>query len=135
MGIPWFVAATVLSINHVNSLKLESECAAPGEKPQFLGVREQRVTHLLIFLTIGLSVLLTPLLSVSIHYTVYTRLFTISNTILVLIQYCFSAHSNASTVRRISVHGSVVIEWTAIFRSNIDHVHASQVPTRLHVSA
>lgn len=38
-GLPWFVAATVLSINHVNSLKLESECAAPGEKPQFLGVR------------------------------------------------------------------------------------------------
>lgn len=58
-----FVAATVLSINHVNSLKLESECAAPGEKPQFLGVREQRVTHILIFLTIGCSVFLTPLLS------------------------------------------------------------------------
>ncbi|XP_043950524.1 electroneutral sodium bicarbonate exchanger 1 isoform X9 [Drosophila biarmipes] len=62
MGLPWFVAATVLSINHVNSLKLESECSAPGEKPQFLGVREQRVTHILIFLTIGGSVLLTPLL-------------------------------------------------------------------------
>ncbi|XP_066906807.1 electroneutral sodium bicarbonate exchanger 1 isoform X4 [Halyomorpha halys] len=62
MGLPWFVAATVLSINHVNSLKLESECAAPGEKPQFLGVREQRVTHVLIFLMIGLSVLITPLL-------------------------------------------------------------------------
>lgn len=62
MGLPWFVAATVLSINHVNSLKLESECAAPGEKPQFLGVREQRVTHILIFLTIGLSVFLTPML-------------------------------------------------------------------------
>jgi sodium bicarbonate transporter 10 len=39
MGLPWFVAATVLSINHVNSLKVESECAAPGEKPHFLGVR------------------------------------------------------------------------------------------------
>ncbi|XP_033608237.1 electrogenic sodium bicarbonate cotransporter 1 isoform X3 [Cryptotermes secundus] len=62
MGLPWFVAATVLSINHVNSLKLESECAAPGEKPQFLGVREQRVTHILIFLMIGLSVVLTPVL-------------------------------------------------------------------------
>ncbi|XP_026844555.1 electroneutral sodium bicarbonate exchanger 1 isoform X10 [Drosophila persimilis] len=62
MGLPWFVAATVLSINHVNSLKLESECSAPGEKPQFLGVREQRVTHIMIFLTIGVSVLLTPLL-------------------------------------------------------------------------
>lgn len=63
MGIPWFVAATVLSMNHVNSLKMESESAAPGEKPQFLGVREQRVTHLGIFVMIGLSVLLTPLLS------------------------------------------------------------------------
>ncbi|XP_061943324.1 electroneutral sodium bicarbonate exchanger 1 isoform X7 [Apis cerana] len=62
MGLPWFVAATVLSINHVNSLKLESECAAPGEKPRFLGVREQRVTHILIFLMIGCSVLLTPML-------------------------------------------------------------------------
>ncbi|XP_059486038.1 electrogenic sodium bicarbonate cotransporter 1 isoform X3 [Neocloeon triangulifer] len=64
MGLPWFVAATVLSINHVNSLKLESECAAPGEKPQFLGVREQRVTHILIFATIGLSVALTPMLQI-----------------------------------------------------------------------
>ncbi|KAG8247287.1 Sodium bicarbonate cotransporter 3 [Homalodisca vitripennis] len=63
MGLPWFVAATVLSINHVNSLKLESECAAPGDKPQFLGVREQRVTHILIFLMIGLSVTITPILS------------------------------------------------------------------------
>ncbi|KAL9926593.1 na[+]-driven anion exchanger 1 isoform 2-T2 [Glossina fuscipes fuscipes] len=63
LGLPWFVAATVLSINHVNSLKLESECSAPGEKPRFLGVREQRVTHVLIFLTIGISVFLTPVLS------------------------------------------------------------------------
>lgn len=63
LGIPWFVAATVLSINHVNSLKVESETAAPGEKPQFLGVREQRATHIMIFLTIGCSVKLTPLLS------------------------------------------------------------------------
>ncbi|XP_068084694.1 electroneutral sodium bicarbonate exchanger 1 isoform X3 [Anabrus simplex] len=62
LGLPWFVAATVLSINHVNSLKLESECAAPGEKPQFLGVREQRVTHILIFVMIGMSVVLTPML-------------------------------------------------------------------------
>ena len=39
MGLPWFVAATVLSINHVRSLTRESESAAPGERPQFLGVR------------------------------------------------------------------------------------------------
>lgn len=62
-GLPWFVAATVLSINHVRSLYRESESAAPGERPQFLGIREQRVTHILIFITVGLSVFLTPILS------------------------------------------------------------------------
>lgn len=61
-GLPWFVAATVLSINHVNSLKVESECAAPGEKPRFLGVRENRITHILIFTVIGLSVVMTSIL-------------------------------------------------------------------------
>jgi len=63
LGLPWFVAATVLSINHVRSLYRESESAAPGERPQFLGIREQRVTHVLIFITVGLSVFLTPILS------------------------------------------------------------------------
>uniref|UniRef100_T1IXC2 Anion exchange protein n=1 Tax=Strigamia maritima TaxID=126957 RepID=T1IXC2_STRMM len=62
MGLPWFVAGTVLSVTHVNTLKVESECAAPGEKPKFKGVREQRVTHMAIFVMIGLSVILTPVL-------------------------------------------------------------------------
>uniref|UniRef100_H2YXZ4 Anion exchange protein n=1 Tax=Ciona savignyi TaxID=51511 RepID=H2YXZ4_CIOSA len=62
MGLPWFVAATVLSITHVNSLKMESETTAPGEAPKFLGVREQRVTGIMIFLMIGVSVFLTPIL-------------------------------------------------------------------------
>ncbi|XP_035008297.2 electroneutral sodium bicarbonate exchanger 1 [Hippoglossus stenolepis] len=59
MGLPWFVAATVLSISHVNSLKLESESSAPGEQPRFLGIREQRLTGLLIFLLMGCSVFFT----------------------------------------------------------------------------
>ncbi|XP_008321190.1 sodium bicarbonate cotransporter 3-like isoform X2 [Cynoglossus semilaevis] len=62
MGLPWFVAATVLSISHVNSLKLESECAAPGEQPKFLGIREQRVTGFLIFTLMGCSVFMTSVL-------------------------------------------------------------------------
>ncbi|KAM8758227.1 sodium bicarbonate cotransporter 3 isoform 3-T3 [Rhynchonycteris naso] len=62
MGLPWFVAATVLSISHVNSLKLESECSAPGEQPKFLGIREQRVTGLMIFILMGLSVFMTSVL-------------------------------------------------------------------------
>ncbi|XP_060890468.1 sodium bicarbonate cotransporter 3-like isoform X2 [Labrus mixtus] len=62
MGLPWFVAATVLSISHVNSLKLESECAAPGEQPKFLGIREQRVTGFMIFFLMGCSVFMTSAL-------------------------------------------------------------------------
>lgn len=62
MGLPWFVAATVLSISHVNSLKVESGCAAPGEQPKFLGIREQRVTGFMIFILMGCSVFMTSAL-------------------------------------------------------------------------
>ncbi|XP_060717166.1 sodium bicarbonate cotransporter 3 isoform X2 [Tachysurus vachellii] len=62
MGLPWFVAATVLSISHVNSLKVESQCSAPGEQPKFLGIREQRVTGFMIFILMGLSVFMTSVL-------------------------------------------------------------------------
>lgn len=39
MGLPWYVAATVISIAHIDSLKMETETSAPGEQPKFLGVR------------------------------------------------------------------------------------------------
>ena len=39
MGLPWYVAATVISIAHIDSLKMETEPSAPGEQPKFLGVR------------------------------------------------------------------------------------------------
>ncbi len=63
LGFPWCEASTVPSITHVNSLKKESEGAAPGEKPQFLGVREQRVTALVAFSLFGLSAFAAPILS------------------------------------------------------------------------
>uniref|UniRef100_A0A673A5V6 Anion exchange protein n=1 Tax=Sphaeramia orbicularis TaxID=375764 RepID=A0A673A5V6_9TELE len=62
MGLPWYVAATVISIAHIDSLKMESETSAPGEQPQFLGVREQRLTGILVFVLTGLSVFLAPIL-------------------------------------------------------------------------
>ncbi|XP_023676484.1 electrogenic sodium bicarbonate cotransporter 4 isoform X1 [Paramormyrops kingsleyae] len=62
MGLPWYVAATVISIAHIDSLKMESECSAPGEQPQFLGVREQRVTGILVFVLTGVSIFLAPIL-------------------------------------------------------------------------
>ncbi|XP_033728588.1 electrogenic sodium bicarbonate cotransporter 1-like [Pecten maximus] len=62
LGLPWYVAATVTAIAHVMSLKKTSECTAPGEKPTFLGVREQRVTGLLVGIFSGLAVLITSIL-------------------------------------------------------------------------
>ncbi|XP_039187876.1 electroneutral sodium bicarbonate exchanger 1 isoform X2 [Crotalus tigris] len=62
MGLPWYVAATVISISHVNSLRLESTVAAPGEQPKFLGIIEQRATGVMIFVLMGLSVFITSVL-------------------------------------------------------------------------
>ena len=62
LGLPWCEAATVLSIAHVQSLTRESKSAAPGEKPKFLGILEQRITHIAIFVLVGLSVFMTPML-------------------------------------------------------------------------
>ncbi|XP_077593335.1 electrogenic sodium bicarbonate cotransporter 1-like [Stigmatopora nigra] len=62
MGLPWYVAATVISIAHIDSLKMETETSAPGEQPKFLGVREQRVTGIIVFILTGLSVLMAPVL-------------------------------------------------------------------------
>ncbi|XP_031695123.1 electrogenic sodium bicarbonate cotransporter 4-like isoform X1 [Anarrhichthys ocellatus] len=62
MGLPWYVAATVISIAHIDSLRMESESSAPGEQPQFLGVREQRLTGILVFVLTGLSIFLAPVL-------------------------------------------------------------------------
>ncbi|KAH0515934.1 Electrogenic sodium bicarbonate cotransporter 4 [Microtus ochrogaster] len=63
-GLPWYVAATVISIAHIDSLKMETETSAPGEQPQFLGVREQRVTGIMVFILTGISVFLAPILKV-----------------------------------------------------------------------
>ncbi|XP_031726353.1 solute carrier family 4 member 4a isoform X3 [Anarrhichthys ocellatus] len=62
MGLPWYVAATVISIAHIDSLKMETETSAPGEQPKFLGVREQRLTGVVVFILTGLSVFMSPIL-------------------------------------------------------------------------
>lgn len=61
-GLPWLVAATVRSLNHVRSLATSEEVIlASGErKERVIHVRETRVTSLAIHLLIGLSLLLLP---------------------------------------------------------------------------
>ncbi|XP_022111839.1 electroneutral sodium bicarbonate exchanger 1-like [Acanthaster planci] len=62
LGMPWFVAATVLSINHVDSLRVMSKTVIPGEPPKVEGCLEQRVTGLLVFIMMGVSSLMTGIL-------------------------------------------------------------------------
>jgi mannitol/fructose-specific phosphotransferase system IIA component (Ntr-type) len=63
-GLPWLVAATVRSLNHVRSLATVEEVVSPnGEtRDRVIHVRENRLTGLAIHLLIGLSLLLLPLL-------------------------------------------------------------------------
>merc|ERR1712110_882034 len=63
LGLPWYVAATVRSIAHIQSLKVyDTKNAVPGQPANFIGVLEQRVTGLIIFIFIGSSVFLSSIL-------------------------------------------------------------------------
>ncbi|NXS96555.1 S4A4 protein, partial [Jacana jacana] len=61
-GLPWYVSATVISLAHMESLRKESATSAPGEHPEFLGIREQRLTGLAVFVLTGVSVFMAPIL-------------------------------------------------------------------------
>ncbi|MDP7204154.1 MAG: HCO3- transporter, partial [Pirellulaceae bacterium] len=64
-GLPWLVAATVRSLNHVRSLATMEVVVKPsGEShEQVVHVRENRLTGLTIHLMLGFSLLLLPVLA------------------------------------------------------------------------
>uniref|UniRef100_A0A2K6GV05 Anion exchange protein n=1 Tax=Propithecus coquereli TaxID=379532 RepID=A0A2K6GV05_PROCO len=62
LGLPWYVSATVISLAHMDSLRRESRACAPGQPPSFLGIREQRLTGLVVFILTGVSIFLAPVL-------------------------------------------------------------------------
>ncbi|XP_028618535.1 anion exchange protein 4 isoform X2 [Grammomys surdaster] len=62
LGLPWYVSATVISLAHMDSLRRESKACVPGEVPNFLGIREQRLTGLVVFILTGVSIFLAPVL-------------------------------------------------------------------------
>ncbi|XP_075826980.1 anion exchange protein 4 isoform X5 [Microtus pennsylvanicus] len=62
LGLPWYVSATVISLAHMDSLRRESRACVPGEAPHFLGIREQRLTGLVVFILTGVSIFLAPVL-------------------------------------------------------------------------
>ncbi len=63
-GLPWLVAATVRSLNHVRSLATSEEVRVPGgeTKERIIHVNETRMTGLAIHILIGLSLLFMPLM-------------------------------------------------------------------------
>jgi mannitol/fructose-specific phosphotransferase system IIA component (Ntr-type) len=62
-GLPWMVAATVRSLNHVRSLALlKTEQQRDGVHERVVGVVENRVTGLMVHVLVGLSLLALPLL-------------------------------------------------------------------------
>ena len=65
-GLPWLVAATVWSLNHVRSLATLEEVVAPGgaTRERIIHVRETRLTGLSIHLLVGVSLCLLPVLNV-----------------------------------------------------------------------
>ncbi|KAM5299862.1 anion exchange protein 4 isoform 4-T4 [Ctenodactylus gundi] len=62
LGLPWYVSATVISLAHMDSLRRESRACAPGQAPIFLGIREQRLTGVVVFILTGVSIFLAPIL-------------------------------------------------------------------------
>ncbi len=63
-GLPWLVAATVRSLNHVRSLATVEEVVKPGgeTKEKIIHTRETRVSGFMIHLLIGVSLFFLPLL-------------------------------------------------------------------------
>ncbi len=63
-GLPWLVAATVRSLNHMRSLATVDEAIGRdgSTRERVIHVRENRVTGLGIHILIGLSLLLLPLI-------------------------------------------------------------------------
>ena len=63
-GLPWLVAATVRSLNHLRSLATTEERVDPSGQThdRIIHVRENRITGVVIHLLIGLSILAIPLL-------------------------------------------------------------------------
>jgi len=63
-GLPWIVAATVHSLNHVRSLASHHVVEKDGEtREEIESVRENRVSPLLVHALIGISLLFLPLVS------------------------------------------------------------------------
>jgi len=61
-GGPWICAATVRAVAHVSALTVHATSGIPGEGQKTVGVRDQRVTFLVVSIMLGISIVLGPVL-------------------------------------------------------------------------
>ena len=64
MGGPWICAATVRAMSHVSALTVMSTDHAPGEPPRIVGVKDQRLSFLLVSVILGIGPFLGPVLKI-----------------------------------------------------------------------
>ena len=57
-GIPWLCAAPVRTVAHWASLATYSQSNIPGEKNKLISVREQRITAIIVHVSIGKSLII-----------------------------------------------------------------------------
>ncbi|KAK3876680.1 hypothetical protein Pcinc_002217 [Petrolisthes cinctipes] len=62
-GAPFMGPACVRTVSHTSALTVMSSTHAPGESPKIKGVREQRLSAIVVSILIGLSVLLGSVLN------------------------------------------------------------------------
>lgn len=62
LGLPWMCATPVHTLSNFHALTVVSTNHAPGEHPHLIGVREQRLTNIVIHLLIGFTVFLSPVM-------------------------------------------------------------------------
>ncbi|MXQ87301.1 hypothetical protein E5288_WYG007504 [Bos mutus] len=61
-GMPWLSATTVRTVTHANALTVMSKDSTPGAVSQIQGVKEQRISGLLVAVLVGVSILMGPVL-------------------------------------------------------------------------
>ncbi|XP_060251690.1 band 3 anion transport protein isoform X1 [Ovis aries] len=61
-GMPWLSATTVRTVTHANALTVMSKDSTPGAASQIQGVKEQRISGLLVAVLVGVSILMGPIL-------------------------------------------------------------------------
>ena len=64
LGLPWMCATPVHTLSNFHALTVISTNHAPGEHPHLIGVKEQRLTSIVIHLLIGFTVFLSPVMRV-----------------------------------------------------------------------